>query len=211
MRTAGYVFILLAILVIRGVTKGRGITQLPGDLGAMFTALVTGNQGALSAALAQTGTGATDATAANAYVAPTTTTALTPGGVVAAGSGSAHGAALLTAAHTLATAAGNRYVFGTNGPASYDCSGLVSAAMAKAGLYNGLRFSTYTFAVACSNIMDKTTTPAAGDVVLWTSHMGIMDSTTTMFSALNAHYGILSSPLSWGPSGEGSPTFYRLK
>ena len=97
MNTVAYVFILVAFLIIRGVTKGRGITELPGDLAAMFTALVTSDQKALAGVLARTGEANTPTVTAPTTDAPATATA-TP-----AGSG------ILGAAQALAKTAGNKY------------------------------------------------------------------------------------------------------
>ena len=191
MNTLGYVFILVAALIIRGVTKGRGLTQLPGDLAEMFTALVTSDQKALGAVLARTGDSATPATS---------TTTSGP-----AGTTSGTDAGLLAAAHQLATAAGNKYVYGASGPAAYDCSGLVWAAMRTQG-FTGPRFTTRNFVSVTK--ATRTTTPGVGDVVLWAEHMGIVDGPGTMFSALNSRYGILHSPISWG--GSSAPTYWQV-
>jgi cell wall-associated NlpC family hydrolase len=190
MKTIAYLCILLALLIIRGVTKGRGITELPGDLASMFTALVTSDQKGLAAVLARTGDANTPTVAAGSSAAPGTAT----------GTG---GTGLLANAQRLAAAAGNKYRWGATGPDAYDCSGLVWAALGKPGL----RFTTYTFTTATHPT--RTTTPAPGDVVLWTSHMGIVDGPGTMFSALNTKYGIIHSPISWGGSGQ-TPSYWKL-
>lgn len=71
MNTLGYVLVLIGLLVVRGVTKGRGLTDIPGDLGDMFIALVTSDTTGLSAVLARTG----DAATPTAVAAPTESSA----------------------------------------------------------------------------------------------------------------------------------------
>ena len=65
MTTIGWVLILTAALVVRGVTKGRSITDIPGDLGDMFIALVEFDPKALQAAASRTGETNTVAAVAN--------------------------------------------------------------------------------------------------------------------------------------------------
>lgn len=55
MNTLAWVLILIAALVIRGVSKGRGITDLPKDLGDLFIAAVTSDTTALNEVLKRTG------------------------------------------------------------------------------------------------------------------------------------------------------------
>lgn len=56
MNTVAYVLILLALFIIRGVTKGRSIAELPQDLGDLFIAVVRNDQAAVKNVLSRTGT-----------------------------------------------------------------------------------------------------------------------------------------------------------
>lgn len=64
MNTLAYVMILVAGLLVRGMTRGRSLTQLPGDLGDGFIALVRNDQAALKEVFARTGDALTPTTSA---------------------------------------------------------------------------------------------------------------------------------------------------
>jgi hypothetical protein len=51
--TLAWLFIFAGIVVIRSVSKGRGITDIPGDLGDLLTAALTNDPKALRAVLAR--------------------------------------------------------------------------------------------------------------------------------------------------------------
>ena len=55
MQTFGWVLILISALIIRGLTKGRGFTDIPKDLGDLFTAVISSDLQEASAVLARTG------------------------------------------------------------------------------------------------------------------------------------------------------------
>ena len=55
MNTIGYVMVLLALLLIRGLTKGRGIEQLPDDARDAFIAVIRNDQTALREVASRTG------------------------------------------------------------------------------------------------------------------------------------------------------------
>lgn len=55
MSTLGWLFVLLAFLLIRGMTKGRSIAQTYGDLADIFDAAIRGDGKALNAVLRRTG------------------------------------------------------------------------------------------------------------------------------------------------------------
>lgn len=57
MTTAGWLLILFAGLLVRGVIKGRALTDLPGDLGDLFTAAVTGDNVKLAEVFSRKGEG----------------------------------------------------------------------------------------------------------------------------------------------------------
>lgn len=55
MNTLGWVFVLIAALIVRGVSKGRSLTDIPKDLGDAFIAVITSDPKSLAAALNRTG------------------------------------------------------------------------------------------------------------------------------------------------------------
>lgn len=204
MTTIGWVFILVGLIVMRQSINGRTLGNIPSDIGTMLrgaaTSLQSPTEGAkiIKDVLALRGTG--DSSASSVVAGSTESITIT---------GAAQGSALLTEMKRLATACGNKYVWGATGPKGYDCSGLVWAAMRNMG-YTGLRFTTYNFVSQMAGKITKTTTPQGGEIVLWPSHIGVMESPSTMFSALNPREGIMSSPISYGPKDEGNPTFWIL-
>lgn len=82
MSTIGYLFILVAILIVRGVTKGRTVKDLPGDLGDLFVAAVSANPAGVKEVLARESS--TDT------AAMVVTTAVASSDVVAVGTGGKH-------------------------------------------------------------------------------------------------------------------------
>lgn len=66
MNTLAYIFLLVGLLIVRGLTKGRTITDIPTDLGDMFIALVTSDTKAMAAVMARTGDANTASVAAPA-------------------------------------------------------------------------------------------------------------------------------------------------
>lgn len=53
MSTLGWIFILVGALVVRGVSRGRSINDLPGDLGDMFVSLVSADTKQLNSVLSR--------------------------------------------------------------------------------------------------------------------------------------------------------------
>ena len=169
MNTVGWVFILVAGLLVRGLTKGRTITDLPGDLSDLFTAFVTADQGKVSEVLKRTGSGQ----------APATSEVLAAESSIGVGD-AAVGSSLLNEVKRLG-AAGHYSWGGTGSGNGYDCSGLIWRAMKNTNTYTGLRFTTLTFAVMARNRVTKVDASRAtvGDIVVWTDHMGIVDGKGT--------------------------------
>lgn len=201
MTTIGWVFILVGLIVMRQSINGRTLSNIPSDIGTILrgaaTSLQSPTEGAtiIKDVLALKGTNGVAVAAGSAQ----------SNTIVAA----AQGSSLLAEMKRLAAAANNRYVWGATGPNGYDCSGLVWAAMRNLG-YSGLRFTTYTFVGQMGSMVTKVDSPVGGEVALWPSHIGVMENANTMFSALNPKDGIMSSPLSYGPKGEGNPTFWQI-
>lgn len=55
MNTVAYILILIGFVIIRSVSKGRMVTDIPDDLGDMFVALVTSDTAAMREVLARSG------------------------------------------------------------------------------------------------------------------------------------------------------------
>lgn len=55
MTTIGWLLVMFAGVLVHGVLKGRSITQIPGDMGDLFTAYVTGDTAKVSDILTRTG------------------------------------------------------------------------------------------------------------------------------------------------------------
>jgi cell wall-associated NlpC family hydrolase len=155
--------------------------------GTSFTPWATFNSGAYLAFMSEAQGGANN-----------------PGG----GSGNTS-TALLNEVMLLAAAVHYTYIYGGTGPPGYDCSGLVWASLTALKAYAGPRFTTVTLVSSLGSLIAETSSPAVGDIVLWASHVGVVDGPDTMFSALNPSIGIVHSPISWGPTGEGAPTYWR--
>jgi len=121
MSTLGYLFIIVALLGIRGMTKGRSITQLPGDLGDAFTAAIQGNTAGVSEALNRTGDSQTPATAESVASLAANPNSPTTG----------EDAQIVAYARSKI---GKPYVWGATGPDAFDCSGLAQAACKSVGI-----------------------------------------------------------------------------
>lgn len=55
MNTLAWLLILMGALIVRGATKGRGLSDIPGDLGDLFTAAINNDTTALKEVLGRTG------------------------------------------------------------------------------------------------------------------------------------------------------------
>ncbi len=207
MQTLAWILLLTGGLLIRQVTAGRAGNTLE-DFSDGFTAFVSGDWTGLSAVAARRGSN-------NEVVSvpSVTETPITVGGSpVVGGNG---GTELITEMRKLATAANNRYILGTQGPNSYDCSGLVWRAMRNIGAYKGVRFTTATFPFMAGSAVTQVPNPQVGDIVLWAKtagrafgHMGVVIGQDRMFSALSSSWGIRESPIS---AEKGTPSYWRLK
>lgn len=84
---------------------------------------------------------------------------------------------------------GKRYVFGSVGPNTFDCSGLVVYCLRKVYDPKTPRFVTHTFAVWARSrgwVKVDRANVRAGDIVLKSGHMGIAISNRQMIHAPNA-------------------------
>ena len=193
MSTIGWVLILGALFLIRGLSQGRGVQEAWTDAADVFTAIARGDTNALTNVLARKGSTTGDAqTQAVGNTANTRTPV----------SGN-----LLNKMKELG--GGKPYVFGATGPDSYDCSGLTWRAMKQLGIYNGPRFTTHTFAIQLRKKVQRVQTIQTGDILVWTApgHMGIAESQSTFFSALSKRSGIRSLPINYRRD---RPKIYRL-
>jgi cell wall-associated NlpC family hydrolase len=198
--------VIMGSLALRGAAKGRGFDKVYGDLGDVVTAVVTGDWAAMSEVLAR---GADPLPVRGTSVTDETSTALLRTAENGPQSAGPSDALLLSTAHRLGD--GKRYVRGTTGPDSYDCSGLVWAAAKAAGLYSGPRFTSASWPLVAAAVATKVSSPQVGDVVLWPGHMGIVDGDGTFFSALNPSRGIATTRMEFITSQKkANPAFYRF-
>lgn len=183
MTTVGYVLILLGLLVIRAVYKGR-VQNIGQDASDAVLALIRGDTDALGEVLARTGD-ANSESQAETSMGPIPGTAQPP----------ATDALLFSAVALGSQAKGYRWT--ATGPDYYDCSGLMWKAVVRAGLYNGPRFTTFNFESAMGDRFTRVTSPVRGDVVLWrTHHMGVVSGADQFYSARSVKSGIGYSAIS---------------
>lgn len=201
MSTIAWVMILAAVLLVRGVAKGR-VEDLPGDLRDMLMAALTGDLDALKEAAGRTGEGLKPP--AGGDPVPGTTPPVD----------GSKGLRLLAEARRLG--AGKRYVYGgtfTADSAGGDCSGLVWRAGTNLGFWKVPRFTTFTFDGLAPKYVVKVADPQPGDIVLWDrgghhdGHMGIVSGGGQFYSALSRESGIREAPIR---AISGRVTYYRL-
>jgi len=184
MSTIGWVFILIGVLIIRQVAKGRVLNTME-DLSDAFLAIVSGDSQGLTGVVTRTGD----------YNQPSQA-------VINEGAAPAQGIAnakLLDAAVALGNSA-KGYRWAATGPNYYDCSGLVYRAAQRVG-YTGRRFTTADVDdVKSFQPVDK---PSNGDVVVWlagqggtTGHMGVVSGSDMFYSARSVRSGIGYSKIS---------------
>lgn len=201
MSTFGLLALIIGALIIRQVAVGRTL-DIKSDA-ADFLNAVLGN-GDVNEVLARRGS------AMNSAIADGGSADNSSDPAISNPAESNAGGALLREARRLGAAAGNRYVWGAVGPSGYDCSGLVWRAMRNLGIYTGVRFTTATFPVIMTGrgIASKVSTPAPGDIVLWTGHMGIVSGPDRMYNAASKKSGIRESSIS---GHGGTPSYWRIK
>lgn len=101
---------------------------------------------------------------------------------------------------------GKRYVWGTEGPDTFDCSGLVYWALNAAGKKSPrLTAAGYLVWSGASTIARSQMLP--GDLVCWGGHIGIAASATTMVEAPNKNNPVREGKI-WGAP---TPTIRRVK
>lgn len=199
MGTLGYAVIILGVLFVRQVITGRA-KETPSDIRDLFVGLLHGDYAAISAVAAQRGTNVEAGSADPVGSASTSRSGV-----------SAFGATPLeTEMKRLGT--GKPYVFGAEGPAAYDCSGLVWRALVNLGLCDSPRFlADGSFVNACRSFITKCE-QERGAVVLWSGHhIGVCDGDDSMFSARSTAKGIGESTISGDSSYFGfQPDYYRI-
>jgi cell wall-associated NlpC family hydrolase len=205
MSTLAWLMGLVAILIIRQVSKGR-VMNIGEDLSDSFLAIISGKTDQLTEVLSRTGDSATPSTSVDAP---------TDGSTPSVGAGGFAGIAM-----ALGKAA-KGYRFGATGPEYYDCSGLMVATAKKLG-YTGGRFTTFT--IGTNKAFVKIASPAVqgpgtsggtigagiNDIVVWpTHHMGVITGPNKFYSARNPTSGIGETTIS-GFRSE-APVYYRYK
>lgn len=188
MSTLAWVFIFVALLLVRAVSRGR-VQNLGEDLADAFQAIASGNTDDFAAVLARTGDSnlATTATVGMGEVPALLPAKAGTSRDNTTGDQTAMNAAILSKAMALGKSA-KGYRLTATGPTYYDCSGLVWRAVQSVG-YKGARFVTAT--VKFSPGFVEVSQPVSGDIVLWPGHhMGVMTSPGRFYSARSVRSGI---------------------
>jgi hypothetical protein len=193
MKTMGWFFILISVLILRGIKNGR-VKELPDDMKDTFIAGMTGDFNALSEISNRKGEGLS-VPDFNLY------------SIEFGGNPNNN---LIGEMKRLANQAGNKYVWGGESlsEGGYDCSGLVWAALKSMGKYNGSRFTAGNFPSVASKFSEKVNSPQPGDIVRWPDHIGVVTGTDRYYSALNRNAGIKEDAIH---NHKGTPTYYRVK
>ena len=203
MQTIGYLAVLLGVLLVRQVVKGRA-KETPQDLRDLFVGFITADTQQIKATLTQSGTNIDSTGGSEVAVSSGAFPKGTTGDLVAE-------------VMRLGNAA-KGYRLGATGPDFYDCSGLVWRACRNLGYYDGMRFTTATFAAAamtqggwCKRIPESMR--AAGDIILWrTHHMGVSTGGDGMYSARSTAKGIGESTVSGDSDFFGyAPSYWRVQ
>lgn len=198
MNTLGWVFILVGVLVIRAVSKGR-VLNIGEDLSDAFLAIANGDSKELTEVLQRTGD-SSESSSLKDY-RPIVKTAA---GIENTG----------TSLAKKAIALGEKaqgYRWEATGPDYYDCSGLIWRACKAIG-YPGGRFTTATvrsnkkyFSVIEAPGTSGPGVISAGydDLVLWpagsggiTGHIGVITGADTFYSARSVRSGIGNAKIS---------------
>lgn len=206
MNTLAWFLILIAMLAIRAVYKGR-VAELPKDLSEMLLTALNGDFEGFKEVVSRSGSGLESPQAVNVDIG----SANESGDSVSSASES--GNDLLKEVRAISK--GKRYVWGGTfvpGGSGGDCSGLVWRALKNLGIYSGARFTTGTFARASKSFAYVVDTPQAGDIVVWVrtfrdGHMGVATSPTRLFSAISSKRGIGDTSMT---GFRGTRTVYRL-
>jgi cell wall-associated NlpC family hydrolase len=217
MTTLGWLLILLGLLTIRQVSRGR-VTDIGTDLSDALLALAAGDTDALGEILTRTGPASTP-TAADLAIFNLTagvTTGITDAGVGVSG---AIGAAATGLQNRVAQGlALNAVVLGTKakgyrwaatGPDYYDCSGLMWRACQAVG-YKGIRFTTATVGAMPGFTKIPARSANVDDLVVWpTHHMGVITGDNKFYSARNPKSGIGETTISG--FRKDAPVYYRFR
>jgi len=200
MSTFGYLFILVAVMLLRQVIVGR-TKETPEDFRDIFVGFVTADMDKVKDVLTQRGENV-------------------PGDVVAVAGDSlptfpkGSTGDLVAEVSRLGNAA-KGYRLGGTGPEYYDCSGLVWRACKNLGYYDGVRFTSSTFGLQargwCKQV--PANQHSAGDIILWrTHHMGVSTGGDGMYSARSTAKGIGPSTVSGDTGYFGfAPTYWRVQ
>ena len=208
----GYALIIVGVLLARQVMVGRA-SNTGEDLRDAALGFLSGDVGKVRDAFSRRGGGAAGVVGSSSSYPDIQT----------GGSGSTLGLAVMNAAIARGSKA-KGYVWGTTGPDTYDCSGLIWRAFQDAGVYKGIRFTSSTYismmGVPRGNpftggkfaISERVQAPAAGDIILWQGkHMGVATGPDSYYSARSPSKGIGGASISGDAGYFGTqPLVYRI-
>jgi hypothetical protein len=205
MNSAGYLFLLVGVFVLRQVAVGRA-QEIPADAKALFSSLINFDFEGMGTVLAGRGENVSVDSSGPVASDGSTDTPVKSGGM------SLSGVALATEAQKLGAAA-KGYSLGKTGPDYYDCSGLLWRAGYNLGIYKGARYTTSTFRSIAGSWCEKVSAVSPGDIILWPGkHMGICTGTNEMYSARSPDKGIGTSSISGDAQYFGAqPEYWRVK
>lgn len=172
---------------LRAIIKGKAVPSKASTLKASETAVTSG----LGAAVANAVTGATAGT--------------TGAAVGQAAANAVLGEQIVSAARAQI---GKPYKWATDGPNSFDCSGLVSYVLRQVGVFKkGQRWVTGQFYVSPKFTTVPRSQIQAGDLICWTSHIAIAVSSKRMIHAPTFGQNVQEANIWW----TGSPLVRRVK
>jgi len=204
MEVLGLLLIVLSAWLTREVVTGRATNVLT-DTRDLGSAIISGDMKGVSSVVDRAKTGDVSSVGFD-----TSTSSASGTENVSTTHESVTGGSLISHAQVLAKAAGNRYIWGAEGPNSYDCSGFVWRTLYDLGIYKGNRFTTTDFESVAPKFAYRVGKAEAAhdDIIVWPGHhMGFVLGDGLMYSALNHSLGITTSHIA---SEGGSPHYWRI-
>lgn len=204
MPTFGLLLLLIGALALRQVAVGRA-RDIPSDASDFFSAVVSADTDSMGEVLSRRGENVSadsvDSEVAASFAESADTLTV-------------KGAQTELMKETVKLGLNSSgYALGLEGEGGfYDCSGLIWKAARNIGLNPTFRFTTSNFEKALSGKVEKVSTPAIGDVVLWRSHhMGVLTGNDRLYSARSVAKGIGYSTVSGDTSYfKQQPEYWRI-